>query len=226
MLRFISRRVCKAAILADDYLIVAALLFAAGEVTGGLLCKLSITFFSKTYWIITDPQFPPNRRPQWWGKACNSAQESREIWKGMLNMNDLYYRAISTKHRYQLVLITEMFQPSAIASVKISILLLYLRIFPGPRFRMIVWSVGSFVACCCLVQTLCVMFQCRPVQAAWNPKVKGDCIQLSKTYIILTSFNALTDIIALCLPMPFLWRLHTDNTRKAQLIGTFGLGTL
>ena len=42
VLRFISRRVCRAAILADDYLIIAALIFAAGEVTGGLLCKSSI----------------------------------------------------------------------------------------------------------------------------------------------------------------------------------------
>lgn len=116
--------------------------------------------------------------------------------------------------------------PAAIASVKISILLLYLRIFPGPRFRQIVWAVGCFVMCCCITQTFLIMFQCRPVQAAWNIHVKGDCLPLSLTYVVLGSLNALTDIIALCLPMPLLWRLKTDRTRKLQLIGTFGLGTL
>lgn len=156
--------------------------------------------------------------------------------------------------------------PAAIASVKISILLLYLRIFPSPRFRLIVWSVSCFVLCCCITQTLLIIFQCRPVKAAWDLEVKGQCIRLNLTYVILGSFNALTDIIAPCLPMPFLWvrqeettlpyllqfgigsnnklyhsrmpwnkhadfithswRLHTDKTRKTQLIGTFGLGTL
>ncbi len=36
--RFISRRLCKARIEADDYMIIAALFFAIGEATGGLLC--------------------------------------------------------------------------------------------------------------------------------------------------------------------------------------------
>lgn len=116
--------------------------------------------------------------------------------------------------------------PSAIAAVKISILLLYLRLFPGPRFRIIVWTVGCFVICCAITQTLLVLFQCKPMTAAWDMKAKGDCIKLSLSYVIFGSFNSLTDIIALCLPMPFLWGLHADKTRKAQLIGTFGLGSL
>ncbi len=36
--RFISRRLCKARIEADDYMIIATLFFAIGEATGGLLC--------------------------------------------------------------------------------------------------------------------------------------------------------------------------------------------
>jgi len=38
VLRFASRRLCKAAILADDYMIIIALVLVTGEVTGGLLC--------------------------------------------------------------------------------------------------------------------------------------------------------------------------------------------
>lgn len=72
---------------------------------------------------------------------------------------------------------------------------------------------------------LLVVFQCRPINAAWTD-VQGQCIHLNTAFIILGSLNALTDIIALCLPMPFLWRLHADKSRKLQLIGIFSLGSL
>ena len=80
--------------------------------------------------------------------------------------------------------------------------------------------------CCGLTMDLLVIFQCRPINASWNLSVPGQCIHLNTAFIILGALNALTDIIALCLPMPFLWRLHADKTRKLQLIGIFSLGSL
>jgi len=41
VLRFISRRLCKARIESDDYMIIGALFFAVGEAIGGLLCEPS-----------------------------------------------------------------------------------------------------------------------------------------------------------------------------------------
>ena len=90
---------------------------------------------------------------------------------------------------------------------------------------------------------LLVVVQCRPIKASWDLSVEGECIHLNTAFIIFGSLNALTgtqlaikakisilitslDIIALCLPMPFLWRLHTDKARKLQLIGVFSLGSL
>ena len=73
---------------------------------------------------------------------------------------------------------------------------------------------------------LLVVFQCEPLSASWNLNVQGQCIHLNTAFIVLGSLNALTDIIALCLPMPFLWRLHIDKPRKVQLIGVFVLGSL
>lgn len=73
---------------------------------------------------------------------------------------------------------------------------------------------------------LLVVFQCSPINASWNLSVQGQCIRLNTAFIVLGSLNALTDIIALCLPMPFLWRLHTDRAKKLQLIGVFSLGSL
>ena len=124
------------------------------------------------------------------------------------------------------VIATEVLYNAAITAVKLSILLLYRRIFPNNRFKIALYAVGGFVICCGLTMNLLVVFQCRPINASWNLTVQGQCIHLNTAFIIFGSLNALTDIVALCLPMPFLWRLHTDQARKLQLIGVFSLGSL
>ena len=136
-----------------------------------------------------------------------------------------------------------MLYNAAITTVKLSILCLYRRIFTDARFKIALWIVGGFVLACGLTMGLLVVVQCRPVKASWDIAVEGECIHLNTAFIVFGSLNALTgtqsaivakmfilisslDIIALCLPMPFLWRLHTDKARKLQLIGVFSLGSL
>ncbi|KAM0796141.1 hypothetical protein BDR22DRAFT_893479 [Usnea florida] len=113
----------------------------------------------------------------------------------------------------------------AIALAKISILVLYRRIFPGHRLLIILWTVGAFVVCYCTAQFFVLLIQCRPIQAAWDPTVPNPvCIRVNTTYIVIGSFNALTDIVTLCIPIPILWRLQVSRERRAQLIGMFMLG--
>lgn len=126
----------------------------------------------------------------------------------------------------QWVITTEIFYNAAITTIKLSILLLYGRLFPLPHLKRILWSVGGFVISCWLTITLLTIFQCRPIRAAWDLSVKGHCLRLNVAYIVLGTCNTITDMIALCLPMPLIWRLHTDKSRKVQLIGVFSLGAL
>lgn len=124
------------------------------------------------------------------------------------------------------MLATEELYNAAITAVKLSILLLYRRLFPSPRFKIALYAIGGFVFCCGLTMNLLVVFQCTRINASWNLTVQGQCIHLNTAFIVFGSLNALTDIIAVASPMPFLWRLHADKTRKVQLIGIFLLGGL
>lgn len=126
----------------------------------------------------------------------------------------------------QWVITTEIFYNAAITTIKLSILLLYRRLFPLPQLKIILWSVGCFVISCWLTITLLTIFQCHPIRAAWDLSVKGQCLRLNVAYIVLGTCNTITDMVALCLPMPLIWRLHTDKSRKMQLIGVFSLGAL
>ncbi len=126
----------------------------------------------------------------------------------------------------QWVITTEIFYNAAITTIKLSILLLYRRLFPLPHLNRLLWIVGGFVISCWLSITLLTIFQCRPIRAAWDVSLKGHCLRLNVAYIVLGTCNTITDMIALCLPMPLIWRLHTDKSRKVQLIGVFSLGAL
>ena len=119
-----------------------------------------------------------------------------------------------------------MFYAPAIASVKISTLLLFDRIFPGPRFRRLLWSVGMFVTTYSGIAILAAIFQCRPIQGAWDPTVKAKCIKFNLVLMIMGGMNVLTDLILVCAPLPTIWGLQMEKTMKLQLTGIFCVGGL
>ena len=124
------------------------------------------------------------------------------------------------------VLAVEVFYVPAISSVKISTLLLFARIFPGRKFRLLLWSVGIFVAMYSGIQILTAIFQCRPIRGAWDTTVKAQCIKINLVFMILAGMNVLTDLIILCAPLPMIWGLQMQKTMKLQLMGIFSVGGL
>ncbi|MCJ1429126.1 hypothetical protein MMC29_007039 [Sticta canariensis] len=180
-LRLIARRMCRASIQADDWMIIVALLLAAGEVSGGLVC---VSFNGGKHSILLT-------NPKGFAKS---------------------------------VLATEYFYTSAIAAVKISILLLYRRLFPNHRFRIILWSFGVFILTYSTVQLLVTLFQCRPIRGAWDPFIRANCIKLNLEFMIMGSLNVATDVTTLCLPMPLLWRLKISIERRLQVMSMILLG--
>ena len=114
----------------------------------------------------------------------------------------------------------------AIATVKISVLLFYRRIFPSPCFHIVLRIVGGFIMCYSLVQVLLFIFQCRPVRGAWDPFVKAECVRIDVVFIVMSAFNVLTGITILCLPIPLIWRLQVSTKIRMQLTSIFILGGL
>ena len=115
---------------------------------------------------------------------------------------------------------------SAIAAVKISILLLYRRLFPDRRFRIILWTFGAFILTYSTVQLLVTLFQCRPIPGAWDPFIRAKCIKMKVIFLITGSLNVATDVTTLCLPMPLLWRLNVSIVHRLQVMSMFLLGGL
>ncbi|KAL8787667.1 MAG: hypothetical protein Q9213_002098 [Squamulea squamosa] len=113
----------------------------------------------------------------------------------------------------------------SLAATKVSILLLYRRIFPNREFHAIIWGVGLFVVAFTIANVLSIIFSCRPINGAWNPLIKAKRINTEAAILAVACLTTATDFIILALPLPLVWKLHLPTVRKFQITLVFLLGT-
>jgi hypothetical protein len=112
---------------------------------------------------------------------------------------------------------------------KVSILCFYLRIFPGRRFRRIVYVTIAGNILYGIAFILLSILQCIPVQAAWtrwDGTVQARCIDANALGWACAVINITFDIIILILPLPALAKLAMSWERKVHVFLMFGLGAL
>ena len=108
-----------------------------------------------------------------------------------------------------------------------SILSLYLRIFPEKHFRRQVYGTMGIM---CLIYTITqplIILQCIPVSASWLPNEQhAKCLSVEGVAMANAAVNLLTEIVILLLPLPMLKVLQLPLKQKIPLFGLFGMGTL
>ncbi|EED20905.1 integral membrane protein, putative [Talaromyces stipitatus ATCC 10500] len=124
--------------------------------------------------------------------------------------------------------VTEITYLIALWAVKVSFGLFYLKIFPGRTIRVLCWILIILVTAEWIEETFVVIFQCSPVQKAWDAsgKVSGKCLQLLSFYYISFAVRLATDLAIFILPLPELLRLKMPLGKRLGLILMFGLGLL
>ena len=148
-------------------------------------------------------------------EACGFVERSAHIWQGMKLPRSLC-EPILKCFSYQLLVATSCIYIVAIATVKISVLFFYRRIFPSRRFLIILRIVGGFIMCYSIVQLLVFVFECN--------FIKAKCVHVIDMFIAISAFDVLTGVITLCLPIPLIWQLHVSKRSKIHLMGIFILG--
>ena len=115
-----------------------------------------------------------------------------------------------------------------ITMVKISILLLYRRIFNTAAFRRKTLIVGILCITWFLVAASLEIFQCQPVSDAFIPEMlyTGHCIDIQAYYEGVTATNMAIDIIMLLLPVHMVWGLSLPIRQRILLSSIFMLGGL
>ncbi|KAL4916725.1 hypothetical protein BDW62DRAFT_202386 [Aspergillus aurantiobrunneus] len=113
----------------------------------------------------------------------------------------------------------------SLSCTKISILFLYLRIFP---VRWVVWSSWAtitVIVAWAIATILAGCLICRPFAFNWDKTIAGgSCGNQVTSFTVTGVINLLTDVVVLVLPMPSLSRLQMATYKKVTLIAVFGLG--
>lgn len=77
------------------------------------------------------------------------------------------------------------------AAVKLSFIVLYLKIFTQTWFRVVNKVLAILLTSICLEESLVLIFQCRPIRKAWIMTTPGYCVDLKAFYYASVRMRAL-----------------------------------
>ena len=108
---------------------------------------------------------------------------------------------------------------------KLSLLFLYLRVFDGRWFRITTYALIVITTCCWLTFTCVGLFLCHPISYYWDRLIPGGrCLNVDTFWRAVPPFNIVTDVVALILPVPVVWRLEASRMKKLGVIFMFLTG--
>ena len=117
----------------------------------------------------------------------------------------------------------------AIASIKLSILLLITRIFLAVKrnalywiMQVLMWVNTAFYS----IAVFLAIFACRPRRKIWSPEIEGKCLESKALYITSAIFNSTSDLIMLSVPLHIICNFQMSTKRKMGVSAIFGMGLL
>jgi hypothetical protein len=109
---------------------------------------------------------------------------------------------------------------------KISVILLYMRIFISQRFRVFCYGALAIVVSSGIATVFATVFQCVPFERSWNKSIDGTCVDSDMFWLANAILNISTDVIVLALPVHEVFKLQLKLQEKILLHSVFLLGGL
>ncbi|KAK8105154.1 hypothetical protein PG999_008513 [Apiospora kogelbergensis] len=110
---------------------------------------------------------------------------------------------------------------------KISILILYRKLFPTPFIHWASLATSALIATWAVATILAGCLICQPISKNWDLLMTdGYCGNQVLSFTITGAINLVTDIMVLVLPLPNLYKLQVPIQQRMVLVGVFSLGFL
>jgi hypothetical protein len=119
---------------------------------------------------------------------------------------------------------------SAVAPIKVAILMEWMRIF-CPRTKnkfywtcqVVMWLNIMYYICAMIVEAV----QCIPQNKIWDPTVVGgQCLDTKKVFVTTSAVNLVSDFVILIAPQRVIWSLQLSGRRKIGVALVFSVGLL
>ncbi|KAL1842996.1 hypothetical protein VTJ49DRAFT_3473 [Mycothermus thermophilus] len=107
---------------------------------------------------------------------------------------------------------------------KVSVVLLYMRIFVGNSFRIAAYAVLFVIFGYSIGGIAATIWQCVPIEGAWNKAVPAKCIDSNSFWVAYAVLNILTDVMVLALPVVPVMKLQLRWRERFLILGVFLLG--
>lgn len=135
--------------------------------------------------------------------------------------------SIYTKKIVILSFITQVFSVCSLFLSKLSLFLLYRKLFSVKRYMRILINVGIVFAFATYMTVIPLgTYYCTPRKGqTWiSPEIK--CGKALPYTIASGATNIIVDLYLLCLPIPIVWRLNLSRKRKAGVLSVFMVGII
>ncbi|RMZ68537.1 integral membrane [Pyrenophora seminiperda CCB06] len=114
----------------------------------------------------------------------------------------------------------------AMTLIKISILLIYLRLAVTQTFKRLCQVSVALLVVYQVIVTIVVFTQCTPINKLWDffDKIEGTCIDARSFYRVTSVFHMIMDLWILVLPVKLIMNIPRPPREKIALYVIFGLG--
>ncbi len=119
-----------------------------------------------------------------------------------------------------------LFYTLTLCMSKVSILLLYLRIFSFQWVRRAGQIVLAIVIISNIYMVITIFTACIPLQAYWDLSITDKYCHPQAVWWSHTGMLMITDFLIFLLPLPVVWTLNVPRRQKYALFAIFGLGFL
>ncbi|PHH52846.1 hypothetical protein CFIMG_002317RA [Ceratocystis fimbriata CBS 114723] len=144
---------------------------------------------------------------------------ARDIWT-------VPFDDITLFGRYYYVM--EVLYFTHVTLLKLSILFFYLRIFPAPAVRRLLWATVAVVAAFGLAFVIAAIFQCSPISyfwTKWSGETTGSCVSINHLAWANAAGSILLDLCMLAIPLSQLRHLKLHWKKKLGVGLMFCTGT-
>jgi hypothetical protein len=118
---------------------------------------------------------------------------------------------------FLLYLLDWFYVPSNMLS-RVSVVVLYLRIFVDRWARAACWAVIAFLVANCVAAIIAAQLECIPLQYTWDKDIPGgSCFNQILWYQLVNFPNILGDVLVMLLPTRTVWTLKSSWVHRAGI---------